>query len=165
MSDSNLSIVYDDVQLVLSTLGSKTVFTAGSKIDASRLNGFRVLKTEYWINYEGKTAGQGPIMVGLSANHDATEIEECIEADPQSSARGEDALNRAMRPVWPLYMIPTKPTDSLEAADDNGNFTPKWSSPESFGFFWWAYNMSGGALTDGTIVTIFAKHYGVWLRD
>ena len=40
-------IVWDDITLTLGTLGNKTATGTNSKIDAARLQGFRVLRTEW----------------------------------------------------------------------------------------------------------------------
>ncbi len=164
---SDLAIVYDDLSIDVGALPSKDAIAVSSKIDTARENGFRVMKTEYFIDFEGKTSGEGPLMVGFAANHNAGEIEEAIEADPQSSHDDEANLH-AKRPVWPLAMIPEassarSSTGSLEQI--MGKFNPKWTVPEGEGAVWWAYNMDGAILTTGTIINIFAKHYGVWLRD
>lgn len=160
-NSENLAIVYDDVTIALGALATKTGILGTGKIDSSRLNGFRVMKCEYWISYEGKTSGEGPIMIGAASGLTLTNIESAIEGDPQS---GIDPLNANTKlPVWPLEMLPEGPTVQNEIM--KGSFNPRWSTPEGFNFVWWAYNCDGGALTTGTDVHIFAKFYGVWLRD
>lgn len=152
--------------MTLGALAAYDVITQASKIDAARKNGFRVLKTEYFFDIDGKTAGEGPIVVGLAANQTAAEIEEAIEADPQGKV--DDVENQqAKRPVWPLEIFGSKIGDTnLEnESTRKGELTPRWSAPEGDGFSWWAYCLDAGGLTTGCTVVIFAKHYGVWLRD
>ncbi len=157
-------IVYDDVTITLSTLGAAAAIVAQSRIDAARLHGFRVLKTEYFIEATGKTSGEGPIMIGLAVDVTATGVKNAIESDPQSTG-DEVGQAEALTPVWPLKMLPKAFTNG-----DIGEYVsmrsvnPGWSVPEGLGMQWWAFNM-GASLTTGTVIRIFAKHFGVWLRD
>lgn len=160
----NLAIIYDDVELALGALAGKDAIAAPSKIDASRENGFRVMKTEYWMIFYGKTTAEGPIMVGLAPNLAAASIEETIEADPQS--RTDDQVTPdSKRPVFPLEIIDYTEVDMTNLQPYKGEVKIRWSIPEGNNLNWFAYNMNAAGLTTGTVVRIFAKHYGVWLRD
>lgn len=163
-NSENLDIVYDDVTITLGALAAKDAISSDSKIDAARLQGFRVMKTEYWIDYSGKATGEGPVMVGFSMNHTVGEVEEAFEADPGDRTSIQNA--QAKRPVWPLKMIPAHAVQ-LDVPDKvlGGTFNPRWSCIEGKAAIWWAYNMDSSALTTGTVIRIFAKHFGVWLRD
>lgn len=160
----NLSILYDAATITLGTLGSITAITGNSKIDASRRQGFRVMKVEYWLDYYGKTANEGPIMVGWSPTQNASEIAETFQADPQGSDEIAPNAN-AKAPVFPLQQIVYADTQASEDFGKMGTFNPRWSTPEGVGAVWFAYNMGGAGLTTGTVVRVFAKYYGVWLRD
>ncbi len=167
-SDNDKSgIVYDDVMITVGALASKAAIIAGGKIDSARLNGFRVLKTQYWIDWEGKTDADGPIMIGLSEGLTAAEVASCINADPQSSSELVNNAN-TKRPVWPLEMLSKQ---AIEAGASNGQGAFKgdakiqWSVREGRTLSWWAFNMEAVALAAGTLVNIFAKHFGVWLND
>lgn len=168
-TDQGLALLYDDVVITLSTLGAATAVTATSKIDNSRENGFRVIKTQYWVDWFGKTAVEGPLMVGIAFGVNASEIAETISDDPQSRLKDfNDAETR--RPVFPLVMIPTASTDAGGVTPSQGAFpmseiTLRWSAPEGSSVLWFAFNAGGGALTTGAGVAIFAKHFGVWLND
>lgn len=98
-------------------------------------------------------------MVGFSMNHDQADIEEAIEADPQNPQDDEENL-QAKRPVWPLHIVGDGDPQAIK-----GSFNPRWSCPEGRAAQWWAYNLDTAGLTDGEVLSIFAKHYGVWLRD
>lgn len=165
-NSENLAIVYDNVTIDASSLGATAAVAAASKIDASRGNGFRIMKTEYWVSVKGLD-DHGPIMVGFSAIFDASGVESCIESDPQDSS--EDTNNfLAKRPVWPLKMFVPSQADASGNYDnvqhDKSEFNPRWSVPEGENAYWWVYNMTT-ALDAACTVNIFAKHYGVWLRD
>lgn len=164
-NSENLHILYDNVEIALGGLAAGDAISADSRIDNSRLNGFRVMKTEYWLDYYDKTTDEGPIMVGFSMNHSVAEVEEAFEADPQAST--DDTNNfRAKRPIWPLEMIARDSTELGSGDQRSGSITPRWSCPEGNTAIWWAYNCDlTNPITTGTKVRIFAKHYGVWLRD
>lgn len=161
--DNNLAIVYDDLQLAIGALASKDCIAIASKIDSARLNGFRVMRTEYWIDWAGKITGEGPIIFGFTVHHSAGEVELTIEADPQSSAELEGNAV-AKRPVWPLEIAGIVATEGPPEGQ-KGVFNPKWSNIEGRGAFWWAYNLDDAALQTGMVCHFFAKHFGVWLRD
>ncbi len=161
-----LAILYDqDFQLALGTLAGNDVLNGLSKIDASRRMGFRVTRMEYWIEWFGKTVGNGPIMIGWTPTKSGAQVELALEADPQGSDDGV-TQQQANEPVFPLVMIPTTSTEIGEDQDAiHGVLNPKWSSPEGVSAQWWAFNMNSSALTTGTVVNIFCKYFGVWLRD
>ncbi len=161
----DLVIGYDNLTLTLGALASLDAISVNSKVDSARLNGFRTTKIEYWIDYLGKTAGEGPIMVGWAPFAGAALAESAIEADPQSSS-DKAAIAEALVPVFPLVMLPQQDTaENRLGAVLKEEITPMWSTIEGNTASWWAYNMDGSALTAGTIIRIFAKYFGVWLRD
>ncbi len=163
--DSQLSIVWDQVGITLSTLAALTGILGASRIDAAREQGFRVMKTEYVGSIVGRTNGEGPVMLAVGFNLSLAEMEEAIEADPQSSF-DTPANEQVMRPVFILGIF--DPLAASPAILNNGipktvNF--KWSAPEGGSMNWMAYNTSGSALTTGSVVRVVAKHFGVWLKD
>ncbi len=156
------AIFWDEIQLSLGTLGAGSAIISGSRCDPSRLQGFRVLKTEYFINIRGMTTGEGPILATLSHGLSATEIEQTMGADPQRS-NDPDASPRAMQPLWPLgylMFIGANGPIVLEGTTKLG-----WSFPEGTGLDWGFTNRGDSALTTGGIAVITAKHFGVWLKD
>ncbi len=156
-------IIYDDTTINLSTLPAGTAIILPSKIDASREQGFRILRTEWHIAYDGITIGEGPVVFGFSCNVAATEIEACIEADPQDSA-DRVGNTQSSQPVWPLvYQARSEGENGIEPL--NGMLKPRWTVPEGEQANWFAYNRSSSALTTGGVFFVFAKHFGVWLND
>ncbi len=163
-------IVYDpSVTITLGTLAAAAAITANSKIDGSRLNGFRVLKSELWIGASGKTTGEGPVVIGLAFDADAANVALAMAADPQADGRqtGDKVANtEAKFPVFPIAMIGKAETKiGIESVTMKHTLKPQWSAPEGSGLQYFAFNADTGALTTGTVVEIFAKHFGVWLND
>ncbi len=163
MADSNLAIVYDVQQIAASTLANSTAVTTGSKIDASRENGFRVTRTEWKIFARGGTAGDDPVVAGMAFGQNSTQITEALVADPQSRSVNAAAVlanDQTMRPVFPLAAF----GGAVERVRE-GVAKPNWSAPETGNLSWFVFNFGPDALTTGLIINFFAKHFGVWLRD
>jgi len=162
-SDNSMaSIVWDLITISPGALAQGDFVIAGSKINASRLQGFRVLKTQYWISMRNATAGEGGFLVGLSHALSVAELAEMVDAAPQ---RPNDTAGseRARRPAWPLEML-------IANADGDGKVyaegvaTIGWSIQEGTALDWWVANFAT-TKTTGTVVNIIAKHFGVWLKD
>ncbi len=158
-------IVWDEVSIEPGTLQPRTAMRATSKIDAGRLQGFRVLRTEYFIVLRGVVIAFDNILVGLAADLSIAEIKEAIEADPQRS-NDPNLSEQAKRPLWPLELM------GAASVTLNGNLYAKgvhklgWSIPEGVSLFWFVFNMDDiDQLTTGLNIQIIAKHFGVWLKD
>lgn len=155
---AKLSIVYDVLNISCNSLAALDAAASASKIDGTRERGFRVVKTDYFCYLNSGTATD-VVVVGMGGPDLApAEIEEAIEADPQH-ADDPVASEHVMRRLWPLEMI----KDDTEPV--KGSEKLNWSYPEGTVLNWWVYNPSAAALNASATVTIFAKHYGVWLND
>ncbi len=158
-------IVYDNAQVTLGALANGAAALQASKIDSARENGFRVLKTQWWVQWRFPTASEGPVMFGLAIGVDADAVATIIQADPQSA--GSNAIidnTQTKRPLWPLAMLHAEDTDARHL-HDKGEVMPRWSVQEDQTMQWWGFNVSGSTLTTGSQLKFFAKHFGVWLRD
>ncbi len=167
-------ILYDqDLSLGLGTLAAVDAIAQAGKIDASRLNGFRIAMLRIVATVTGKTTAEGPLIWGIACNMDAAEIEAALEADPQSSA--DDDERGVGQWLKILGMIPLETTFGALTGGPGGPSagsavaTPmdvkvNWSVLEGKEFVIWAYNQ-GAALTSGTIITCAIEYFGVWLRD
>lgn len=165
MADSKLAIVYDVINITLGTLASVTAVTTVSKIDTARLQGFRVTRTEWFIERLGGTFGDDPVVVGYGFGTTSTQISEALTRDPQSGSvnAGDTVLNdETMRPIFPMAAFSS---ENLQLLMKSGVTKPMWSAPEGGFLNWFAFNFGGGALTTGGSIRIFAKHFGVWLKD
>jgi len=163
--DGQGQILHDQIVLALGALAAGDVISAITKIDGSRSNGFRILKSEVMISFKAMTTTEGPITVGFALNNNAAEIEEALEADPQGPADVPGA-EQTTRPVWPLGVIQS-PGD-VAGVLNQGMPIPKnlrWSFSEAQALSVYAHNNDSSALTTGTEVRFSMKHFGVWLRD
>lgn len=164
--DGKGNILYDVKTITLGALAAADVISATAH---NLAEDFRIIKTEYYMSFLPGSfdALEGPIVIGLaSAGLTDAEIEECIECDVQDSNDFPD-IEQALRPVFPLEIL-TQQGDGTNPV--HGTWTVKgekvvrWTFVNDAGFKFWAYNLSGNALTTGGLVYIFAKHYGVWVR-
>jgi len=157
------TIVWDDVNITLGALVATTAVIVSSKIDSTRLNGFRLLRTEYFMHMRGATTGNSPVLVGMAHELNSTEVLETIVADPQHKGDPQTE-NRALQPVWPWEVL-------MANADGDGRVWAQgvakigWSAMEGTTFRFFAFNFGPADLTTGAIIHIVAKHFGVWLRD
>ncbi len=166
-----LDYFWDETQLNLGGLAAGDVISAGGKCDAAREQGFRFVESEYLINVRDKPTNVGPIVFGVAMDQVAADVEECIEADPQSRLSSQDEANmRAARMVMPLGLVGHGTTDGAFAL--RGTEIVKyaggkgWSIPEGGQMSFWAWVPTAGVtLTGATIIDFMAKHKGVWLRD
>ncbi len=163
-SDNSMaSIVWLENQFALGALAKQTAIIDTTRIDNARLQGFRVLKIEYFMNIKSMTAGEGPILVGLAHGMAATVIATGIGADPQRSGDPSEIEN-AERPTFPLEILHAN-------ADGDGKVTAQgvwknpWSIQEGTDLNWFVYNFGNADLTTGGIVQIIAKAFGIWLKD
>ncbi len=161
-------IVYSQIDFPIGALASlDAIGLVDPKIDGSREQGFRLLKTQYWLEFVGLVDGEGPVLWGWSVGLTAAQIEEAIEADPQSVF--DEANRDTNRPVFPIGMYNTDPvatnTTTLNAQMFVGEFKPRWSIREGNFLSTWAYNVDAGALTSGAELRGICKHFGVWLND
>ncbi len=162
-SDNSMaSIVWEGVNIAPGTLAEDSFKSTASKIDASRLQGFRVLKTEYFGAVNGMTTGEGPLVLVLAHDMSQVEMKECFDANPQRS-NDLAASEQARRPMWPLEILQAN-SDGDGKAFFQGVAKIGWSIPEGTDLFWAVVNL-GAALTTGATVRILAKHFGVWLKD
>ncbi len=161
--DGQGQILHDTVILALGALAAGDTISAITKIDGTRSQGFRILKTEVMISHKGLGGGEGPVVVGLALNNNAAEIEEALEADPQGP-QDVPAAEQTTRPVWPLAMI----TQTDLGQVNNGMPIDKnlrWSFSEAQAMSVWGFNVDDSVLTTGGQVIFSMKHFGVWLRD
>ncbi len=159
--------MYDIINLSIGALTNNQAAVNASKIDSARKNGFRVLRTEYWFRWVNATIGEGPIMCGVAFAQGTSSIPVAILADPQSSGSGDKiAQDEAMQPVFPLAdLFADAVGDQVSTKTAVQVFKPRWSVIEGESMNWFVFNHSGATLTTGSTLKIFAKHFGVWLRD
>lgn len=146
----------------LGTLGSQTALKLDNGLIDNLEDDFRLISTEFQIHVTGGNS-EDSVILGIADNElTVAEIAEALDAQPVD--RNDNLTNeRAMRPVFPIGII----SDLSGVAD--GHFqamqkkTVRWTFGDSEGWTWFVYNAESAALGTGAIVTLFAKHYGVWV--
>lgn len=149
----------------LGALAAKEAVTVAGSIDNTNEQGFKVLRTEWFIGiYQMKEDER--ILVGLCHDLTKEEVAEAINATPKRAGDPGES-EKAMRPIWPLANfaggLSSTATDHFQ---DKGVAKLGWSFPEGTQLKWFAYNHdNSAALIGGIEVFVIAKHFGVWLRD
>ncbi len=159
---SNLEIQYDeDASIVMSNASANTAVLGASKIDASRENGFRIIKSKVNFGFHSKTVDEGPVVFGMAIGMTAAQIKAALEDDPQISS----AVLSKSKSMWlkPLGVVPFTAVEEESAVHRLMTIPVGWSVIEGSLLSYWGY--AQGALTTGMVITIFAEHLGVWLRD
>ncbi len=162
---------YDQTTLTIGALAAGDLTSQVGRIDTARENGFRIFETMLTAAIVGKTATEGPMHFGMAINLGAAEIEAIMEQDPQDST-DPIPLNTAswIRPLWTISRAMTEGVlgGAGPAVGHSAQFlkvSVQWSVPEGQELVYWVYNQDTDAISIGGLITIFAQHYGVWLRD
>ncbi len=169
MPSGRTQVLHDEVSLAVGTLGSLAAIKADTNVDAATQQGAKIEKVRAFMEFEGKTSGQGPIGVGFCRGLDATEIAEAMIADPQhmGDAGKSEQANRAVYPIWVIYK------DSSGGLPSSTNLfniwmrgipIPSWHVIESNAFSLFAFNR-GSALTTGLIIGVQLSMVIRWLDD
>ncbi len=147
----------------LGTLAAATVIFGTTKIDGSRLNGFRIARAKFAGAIANKTAAEGPLMWGMCANCTINEVKAILEADPQSSVK--DDAKGVGQWVKPLGFISLGTTNQdLPRGQPFVDVKVNWSVIEAQSFNMFVFNM-GAQLTTGASLLGWLEAQGVWLRD
>ncbi len=133
-------------------------YGGGSGLDED----FRILKLDYYLNYEPQATGD-VVLVGIADGHmTAPEIEEALEARPND---GNDvpAVEEVMRPVWPIAIMGGSESGSGRTVYQ-GSINVRWTFKNPEGWNWWVYNIdNSNALTTGSIFHSITKYFGMWV--
>lgn len=156
-------IIRENTSITLGTLANGAAIKAtGGQLAITE--DFRIIKTEYLISFEGKTADENIITIGLADNElSVTEIAECLAVDGPLDRNDHLKNEQVMRPVWELAQLGAGTNGVIPDTGLPGERNLRWTFSDTDGWTWFAYNESGAALTTGTVVRIRAKHFGVWV--
>ncbi len=169
MPSGNEQLIHFDVNLNLSTLGSKAAILANTPILAANDTGFELEIFKVAMHMKGKTAAEGPLSWGLSSGLSNSQIADAINAVPTKIA--EEAVERANRKVQPFEMIPETFTDLTATPDRQGIpyqnrmpiFGRDYTEGDALNFY--VFNHDGSALTTGTNVRWLGVMFGRWKDD
>ncbi len=158
-------VLWDNLEVTIGALATVSAAIVSSRIDTAKEMGFRILRTDYWAFWRGFTAGEGPLIFGMTAGQSAGNVALAIQADPAGS--GPEVLTGRLQanfPVFPLGLMTAEDAAQLMVTKE-GTFNMRWSIPEGSSMNWWVFNPSGSTFTTGSTLKIIAKHFGVWLKD
>ncbi len=162
---SNKQKVYSFQTLTLSTLAAATALLGGTKIDASRLQGCKIIDIFGAFTWHSKTTTEGPVYYGFTNGMSITEIAAVFAADPQSQddPTGDDSMRR-------IIVVGSMEKDLSIQPDDNSLWRkimwPKsWEIREGETFDIFAFNRDSGALTTGTELRFDGMFNTEWRQD
>ncbi len=160
-----LNYVYDNsVILSIASLAANDAISIGSKIDASREQGFRVVKSEGWFIGRNLADEEQVVVCIIADAMVAAEGEVGVESDPQSLFDFEE-IERAGRSIFPIGILHGEGVAASERMFHFENKVP-WTYPEGSAMSYMVYNIDDAALSAASQELIgFVKHTGVWLRD
>ncbi len=162
---SRQQVQYINTELQVGALLNLAAISAATTLDGAREQGVRIKQMKLGMSYKNKTAGEGPIIVGIcSTTLSATEMAEALVADPQG-IEDPPATEQGNRRMYPIWVIPAGPSD-----DDTTHVLEEVRYPwkemdEGSGIKIFAFNIDGNTLTTGTEITVFGPVVQEWLRD
>ncbi len=169
MAYGELQIIYDraasSIGSISANAGSLFNFT---RLDASVEDRFRITKMEMVIDYDGKTSGDTLSIWLPPPGMSAAEVEAALEADPQGGGpefNDENSLNNTWLPyVGSITGEGTVGTVLNAVGGPTITIRPNVTKEpnETLSLFLMAF---GTAFTTGATLEVWAKIYGVWLRD
>ncbi len=149
-------------EVTLGALATLAVAGSATIIDASRLSGMRIKKAKYGVTFKNKTAGEGPLLVGMaSVDLSNAEIAEALVADPQSP-RDAPANEQGNRQVFPLAILPAGLVDAEETQHLRTLRYPWKRIMEGNGLKMFVFNMDTATLTTGCVVNFVVPVVGTW---
>ncbi len=157
-----------NASLSLGALTANTAALASTRIDGARSQGVVIDKLKAAFFWEGKTATEGEILVGLVTGQDAAGINAWTGADPQSEEDLDEIAQEKAR-VYPMFVIPKAPTEIDPASylltlRTWGDF-PGWRIREDKALNLFAWSNDANTLTTGTRVQLFCYASGRYLDD
>ncbi len=171
MGKSSPTVMQYDQELdfALGALAAGDVILQETKIDSSRAAAWFMKWLMWSAFFTGKTTDEGPIVIGFSANMNAQEVEDWMEADAQSRADNPDKVPAGW--IRPLFMIGKSPTAGSVCLSGTNLVSPmtflqvNWSILEAQAFSVWARNQDASGLTTGTALVFHNQYAGRWIRD
>ncbi len=141
------------------------------KQDNARLQGTRMSKIRWYLEWLGKTNAQGPIWFGLSWNMLDAVLAEAMNADPQSDQDVVE-MEEIRRNLIVLGMVPQRsaesgePGDYLMPASFRTARLPSWDLIEGAQLrFWWMVPLGGVNLSTGATFSLSTAIKEGWLSD
>ncbi len=157
-------------EIALSALTAKTAIVIDSLVDANTQQGHTLQRFRLYWEMKGKTAYQGPIVLGISSGMSIANLAEALQADPQ--LLGSPESEEGNRKVYPLYVIGDAATAVGNPASQIANHlkmrnepAPSWKTVEGQALEIFAWNADTADLTTGTLITVIWSIVIKWEMD
>ncbi len=158
-------IVHLSESITLGTLASRTALINNTNIDGNRRNGLLLDYIKGQISFTGKTAGEGPIIVGFcSSDLIVSEVAEAFGADPQN-VNDPNVSEQAHREVYPVWSIGHGMTAMIELRSWQKIKYPWRNVEEGKGLSLFVFNADASGLTTGMALSFDGIAIGEWGTD
>ncbi len=153
--------------LALGTLASEGVVKNDFLQGSTQTTGFRISKLRIGLSLRAKTAGEGPVLIGIACNASTANIKSRFAASLAPTNKGNDPSIGSSVYVKALGYFAFNTAGDLQIPSDGQLMDVKmnWSIPEDSALQLWAMNLDTGALTTGMFAAAVGEIYGVWLND
>ncbi len=164
----NKAVTLGVTLITVGALGSLAAITGSSKIDASRLQGSRVVKIRAHMEFLAKTSGEGPWVVGYNIDTTTQETADALNADPQH--RSDPSGLAQQNKVVPIWVIPFSATASLTTLESHEMemhdiYLPYKDVIEGSQLNWFVFNLEAATQTSGAAVRITHVIVEEWRAD
>ncbi len=157
------------VDIALGTLGANTALLLSSQMATTIDRAFLVKKVKYWLKISGLTAGEGPLIAGIS-NGDASVAEvaaafgELNTVGPSDTTQERTQDNVAN--VWQNTWRPFRSNANAVEAElyDEISLGKGMVARENQGIALDIFNADAAALTTGAVCKGTVQLWGVWLK-
>ncbi len=156
---------YLSKEVALSTLASGAAIIVNTKIDSTRTQGATLEKL--WMpnpSWEGKTAGEGPLLWGLAWENTAILIAEAINSDPQDEDDSVE-VEESTRKVVILGAIPAGGVADINPSNYIRRKIPWKEVPEGATLKFFVFNADAAALSTGCTVKFNGFAVTRWRDD
>jgi len=159
---------HQEVNVSIGTLASRTALVVLSDHATALKTPFLMKKTRMLIEYLGITAGEASrIIIGMARGTvSVTQIKAALEDNlfdrtKKDQAAKRDVMHETITPVtWESFDGTAALFDTGMVSLGGGGGIP---FDEDIGWQWFAWNMSGGAMTTGSTFHLLGTSWGIWL--
>ncbi len=137
-----------------------------TNIDSGREQGVKVTRMRILGSFEGKTEGDGPVLIGVQVGHTTATLEAFLDSDPQGQITDQLQPQKGAF-IKVLGVLPASETKGrIQGMTDDWMIgISQWSIPEGSTLQAFAFNASGATMTTGTLVDLQMLFDYIWLKD
>lgn len=163
MPSGRMQIQHVETLLTVGTLGANNAIQTAVLAAGDQGKSLRNVYTR--LNFEGKTAGEGPVWIGYSVGLTNAELAACLDAIPtryKDPAQTEQANRRAVT-IWDANRVATASINAVNEHELKRIRIPKWDIPKELALNLFAF--SNDNITSGMTIRLVHDITYDWLHD